>query len=226
MLVTDNRVVERIDRQRILSTLGYSTDAVISARISSLVDEYTENSYHIINPAYSYVIRNIHSVQGKNVTIDGEISFSSAIIARLLEQCERVAIFTLTIGSHLEKIVAALAEDGRVLRATVLDAIGSNAAERVAELVHSLINEEARTMGLCTSRRFSPGYCDWDISQQEMVFSAMKDNSGGVSLSEGYLMLPRKSISGIIGLGRRDSNMANYDPCITCLKRNCTGRRV
>ncbi|GAH91002.1 unnamed protein product, partial [marine sediment metagenome] len=52
------------------------------------------------------------------------------------------------------------------------------------------------------SRRLSPGYCDWKIDQQKMVFRAMKDDSAGVRLTEECLMLPQKSISGIIGIGQ------------------------
>ena len=162
----------------------------------------------------------------KNVTIDGGIVFRSSILTRLLEQCEKVAVFTVTIGNHLEKIVAALARDGLMLRATILDTVGSNTAERVAEMAHNLISEEARPLGFCTSRRFSPGYCDWDISQQEMVFGAMGRNTAGVSLTDGYLMIPRKSISGIIGLGRPGHDVEEYNPCRTCSNRECLDWRV
>ena len=226
MLLTDNRLVERIDRQQILTTLGYSTEATIPARISSLVNEYTQDSNHFIDLSYSYVIRDIHTVEWNHTTIEGGVIFRSRILAQLLEQCESVAIFTLTIGNRLERIAARLAENGLVLRALILDAIGSDAAEKAANLVHAEISEKVSIFGLYTSRRFSPGYCDWDVSQQEIIFSAMNGDSAGVHLTDGCLMLPRKSVSGIIGIGKRDSNIENYNPCITCAKRDCIGRRV
>ena len=123
-------------------------------------------------------------------------------------------------------MVAYLAENGLVLQATVLDAIGSDAAEQMAVFVEERIRNIASSLGLSISRRFSPGYCDWDVDQQEMIFRALNGNSAGVRLTEEYLMLPRKSMSGIIGIGSSRSNIDNYNPCKSCLASDCPGRRV
>ena len=214
-----------IDRQQVLHNIGYGTDYKPSARIMSLINEYIENAHNLIAPSYSYVIRGIKSVQGPRVVIDGSVAFQSEVIARLMEQCEKVALFALTIGNHLEELVSHLAEAGVIVQATVLDAIGSGAAEKVADFVQKSIGEVARAQGLCTSQRFSPGYCDWDVSQQKMVFQAMNGDFAGIRLTKECLMLPQKSISGIIGIGPCDGNVENYNPCPTCDKHDCPGRR-
>jgi hypothetical protein len=112
-----------------------------------------------------------------------------------------------------------------IVQATVLDAIGSVAAEEVAEFVQGKVREIADDQGLAISQRFSPGYCDWDIGQQRRLFWAVGGDSMGIHLTDGCLMIPRKSISGIIGIGPRDGSVDNYNPCRTCDKHNCPGRR-
>lgn len=214
-----------IDRQQVVHNIGHDADCKLSPRIASLINEYVENARHLIEPSYSCVIRDIKLVQGSRIVIEGPIVFQSDIVARLLEQCEKVAVFLVTIGNHLEEMVSRLAEDGLILQATVLDAIGSVAAEKVADFVQGRIGEVARAQGLCISQRFSPGYCDWDVGQQKMVFGAVNGASMGVRLTEGCLMLPRKSISGIIGIGPGNGNVENYNPCKTCNKRDCPDRR-
>jgi len=223
MLVISSQI--DIDRQQVLSHIGYGDDYEPSARIKSLVNDYIENYHDLIAPSYSYEIKDIVSVQGEHVTIEGSITFESKVIARLLERCEKVAIFALTIGNHLEEMVAYLAENGLVLQATVLDAIGSGAAEKLAAYVGDRIRKMANAEGLVTSRRFSPGYCDWEVSQQKMVFHALNGNSAGIRLTESLLMIPRKSVSGIIGIGLANNNIESYNPCHTCKKRDCPGRR-
>jgi len=223
MLVTNNRI--DIDRQQVLHNIGYGTDCKLSTRISSLIDEYVENIHYLIEPSYLCVIRDIECVQGSIVVIEGSIIFESQVIAPLLEQCEKAAVFLVTIGEHLEEMAYRLAEDGLIVQATVLDAIGSVAAERVADFVQDRIREIANDQGLVISQRFSPGYCDWDIGQQRAVFWAVSGDSVGVRLTEGCLMIPRKSISGVIGIGPRDGNVENYNPCKTCDKYDCQGRR-
>jgi len=208
-----------------LHNIGYDTNCRLSTRIASLIDEYVENAYYLIEPSYSCVIRDINLVQDSHVVIEGEIVFESKVIAPLLEQCEKAAVFLVTIGEHLEEMAHRLAEDGLIVQATVLDAIGSVAAEGVADYVQGKIKETANNQGLVISQRFSPGYCDWDISQQRTVFWAVSGDSMGIHLTDGYLMIPRKSISGVIGIGPRYGNVENYNPCRTCDKHDCQGRR-
>ena len=208
-----------------MHNIGYDTNCRLSTRIASLIDEYVENAYYLIEPSYSCVIRDINLVQDSHVVIEGEIVFESKVIAPLLEQCEKAAVFLVTIGEHLEEMAHRLAEDGLIVQATVLDAIGSVAAEGVADYVQDKIKETANNQGLVISQRFSPGYCDWDISQQRTVFWAVSGDSMGIHLTDGYLMIPRKSISGVIGIGPRSGNVENYNPCRTCDKHDCQGRR-
>jgi len=213
-----------IDTEQVLHYMGYGTDGVPSARIESLVKEYADNICHLIEPSYSYVIRDINSVRGSRVFIEGSVTFRSNIIAELLEQCQKVAVFVLTIGGRLGDVVRQLSKDGLMVQAAVLDAIGSDAAETLAHVVQDIIAQEAGAEGLGIGLRFSPGYCDWRVSQQKMVFRAMGGDTAGVRLTDGCLMVPQKSISGIIGIGSRDK-VESYNPCRTCKKRDCTGRR-
>jgi len=213
-----------IDSKQVLQNIGYGADYEPSARIASLVNEYAENTCHLIEPSYSYVLRDINLVRGSRVVIEGSVTFQSEVVAHLLEQCERVAILIVTIGNRLEEMVRHLAEDGLVLQAAVLDTIGSGVAETVADFVQDRIGEVARAQGLYISHRFSPGYCDWDISQQKMVFQAMNGDTAGVRLTEQCLMLPQKSVSGIVGISSSDK-VEDYKPCKTCTKSDCLGRR-
>ena len=223
MVAINNQI--DIDSQQVLHNIGYQADSEPPTRLASLIDEYLENAPHLLAPSYSGVIRDVKSVQGSRVVIEGSITFESEVIARLMEQCQKTFIFLVTIGDIVEEMVGQLAEDSLMLQATVLDAIGSVSVESVANVVQERVEEIAHTRGLCTSRRFSPGYCDWDIEQQRTVFQALNGNYAGVRLTEDCLMIPRKSMSGIIGLGSCDSDVENYNPCDTCQKQDCPGRR-
>jgi len=213
-----------VDTEQVFSRMGYGTDGVPSARVESLVKEYADNICHLVEPSYSYVIRDINSVRGSRVFIEGSVTFRSNVIARLLEDCQKVAVFVLTVGGRLGEVVRQLSGDGLMVQAAVLDAIGSDTAETLAHVVQDIVGKEAEADGLGISQRFSPGYCDWRVSQQRMVFRAMGSDTAGVRLTDGCLMIPQKSISGIIGIGPADK-VESYNPCLTCKKRDCEGRR-
>ncbi len=214
-----------IDKKGILSRIGYSDDYEPSARISSLVDDYIDNYQDLIAPSYTYTIRNIESVEGDRIDIGDSIVLESRKLSRLLARCNMVAIFALTIGNYLEDLVAYLAENGLILQATVLDAIGSGTAEKLAVQVEDDIKIKAGAEGMVISRRFSPGYCDWEVSQQELIFRSLDDNTTSITLTDSMLMIPRKSVSGIIGIGIPGNEIENYNPCVVCLEKDCPGRR-
>jgi len=227
MFVTDDRVdvdIE-IDKKQLCHYIGYNDGHKLSARISSLIDDYAEHAHYLINPLYSYIIKDVEWARGSIALIEDSIIFKSQVITQLLEDCYQVAIFLVSIGKYLEETTAQLAKDGLILQATVLDAIGSGAVEKVADFVQDGIKEIAEAQGLVTSRRFSPGYCDWNIGQQRMLFYALTGNTLGIRLTGECLMIPQKSISGIIGIGPSIDSVENYNPCKTCTKQDCPGRR-
>lgn len=223
MLAINDQPDIDVDRQQVLHSMGYSSRHKPSSRVTSLVDENIKNARHLIDPSYSYIVKNVEAIRRSCVFIEDSIVFNSTVMARLMKQCKTVAIFLATIGDRLEERVLHLAEDNLVLEASVLDTIGSVATQNVAEFVEGRIAEMAHAQGLCTSQRFSPGYCDWAIRQQKMIFRAMNGSLNGIRLNKECLMFPRKSLSGVIGIGPQ--NMEIYNPCQTCNKRDCLGRR-
>jgi len=227
MLVTDDSVNINIEinKEQVCRYIGYDDNYELSARISSIIDDYAEHAHYLINPLYSYVIKNVEWARGSIAFIEDSIIFKSQVIAQLLENCKQVAVLLVTIGKYLEETASKLARDGLMLQATILDAIGSDAVEKVADFVQDKINEIAEAKGLVISRRFSPGYCDWNIGQQRMIFHALIGNTVGVRLTGECLMIPQKSISGIIGIGHSKNNVENYNPCKFCNKQDCPGRR-
>jgi hypothetical protein len=227
MLVTDGSLGADIDidKNQVCHYIGYEDNHNLSARIESLIDDYAGHAHYLINPLHSYIIKDVEWARGSISLIEDSIIFKSRVIARLLEHCSQVAIFLVTIGEYLEETALQLAKDGLILQSTVLDAIGSDAVEQVADFVQDGIKEIAEAQGLVTSRRFSPGYCDWNIGQQRMLFYALTGNTLGVRLTGECLMIPQKSISGIIGIGPSIDNVENYNPCKTCTKKDCPGRR-
>jgi len=225
MLITDEWVDVDIDRKQLWYYLGYDADGNLPARISSLVDKYIETVSYLIKPTYSYVIKDVERVKGATTFLADSIIFESRDLAHLLEQCCKVAIFLATIGGDLEKAAHHSVEDGLILRGTVLDALGSAAVESVVDCVQGKITELANSQGFTTSPRFSPGHCDWALEQQKTIFQSLGENTAGVQLTSECLMIPQKSVSGIIGIGSVNNSIGAHASCNTCINRDCMERR-
>jgi hypothetical protein len=224
-MIVKNRSHIEIDPTQVCRYLGYKADVEPSPRIASLLDEYLDRARELLQPAHSYVIRNVQFAAGSLVLVQGPVRLEGDSIAALLGRCDKVAVFVLTIGGALEETVGRLADEGLIAEAYMLDAIGSAATEGLADYVEGQIVSSAKAEGLCASRRFSPGHCDWDIGQQRMLFHALREDWAGVHLTDDCLMVPQKSVSGVIGLGPQDAGVQDYNPCVTCDKRHCLARR-
>jgi hypothetical protein len=223
-MITVNNPIE-LEKERVLDRIGYGQAANPSPRIVSMVEDYVEHYHDFVVPSYSYVVRPVLGGGGKQTDIGASGKLESAVLARLMTRCEYAIIFAMTIGDYLEQISAQLSQNNMVLQSTVLDAIGSGAVEKFAAIFQETVNEMAAARRMVASRRFSPGYCDWDVSQQTIIFDALGDDTAGVELTANMLMMPRKSISGIIGIGQPGRDIEKYNPCTTCGKRDCPGRR-
>jgi hypothetical protein len=213
-----------IDTNQVLRILGYRNGCNPSARLLSIVNNYVEKARELFKASYSYTISDIKLIEGPQVFIENSLVFESKVIAQLLKHCEKVAIFLLTLGNRLDETMRDLVENDLTLEAVVLDAVGTDGVERLAEFVQGRITAIAKAQGYFISRRFSPGYCDWALPQQEMVFRAIDGDSPDIRLTEGFMMIPQKSISGIIGLG--SSEVKDYNPCRDCTEEDCPGREI
>ena len=69
----------------------------------------------------------------------------------------------------------------------------------------------------------SPGYCGWHVSEQQLLFPLFEGQTCGVRLTDSSLMVPIKSVSGIIGLGKEVRRL-DYT-CGLCDFKQCYKRR-
>ncbi len=214
-----------IDKDEVCRYLGYRKDQGPRSSISSLIDEEIDDAYELIQPSCFYQLMDIKRVRRPRVILEDSLTITSEVLSRVLGHCHRVAIFLTTIGQGLENKVAELMAEGQMLKATVFDAVGSEAAEKTVCYLQERIGELANSDGSETTLCYSPGYCDWDITQQRVLFQAMNSAPLTVDLTEECLMVPRKSVSGIIGLGRFQKRGVRYSPCRHCTQMDCPSRR-
>ncbi len=137
---------------------------------------------------------------------------------------KRMAFCICTIGEGLEEKVAELFSADRLLDAVALDTAGSVAADATAGSIDRVIAERVSRDGLKTSRRASPGYGPWDVSEQRAVFELLPAEKIGVKLSPSCMMIPRKSVSFAVHVARKPSRLRSSDSCGRCDYKDCPDR--
>ena len=199
-----------IEPKEVKRLLGYREESGLEprARTDEAVAESIEKAGRLVSAAGIYVDASGGDLPGSTV-FDG---------------LKRVAYCVCTIGSELEDEVSRLSADDELLRAVVLDAAGSVAAEAVAERMDRAIQDMAADEGLKTSCRASPGYGDWDVREQKALFELVPADRIGVRLSESAMMIPRKSISFAIHIDEHPVRMRSENSCRNCGRKDCSYR--
>ena len=145
------------------------------------------------------------------------------IILRQLRGSEAYALFVCTSGTEYEEYQQHLKEQGDMVRVFIADALGSVIAEKCADQMEATLQENIDKLGWHHTNRFSPGYCGWHVSQQQLLFPLFEGHTCGVQLTDSSLMVPIKSVSGIIGIGKKVRKL-DYT-CGLCDFQQCYKRK-
>ncbi len=108
------------------------------------------------------------------------------------------------------------------------DCMGSLVVEAAIDRIHDALERHLAARGLKVTNRYSPGYCEWHVSEQQKLFRPPAAGYCGVSLTDTSLMRPVKSVSGFIGVGpqvRRAPYTCNLCELQECLYRRLAGER-
>ncbi len=148
------------------------------------------------------------------------------LISKLVNS-ERLAFFICTAGEEITLRSREQMRTGDMLEGYVSDITGSLLVEGAMDLLHDILRKKCIEEGLKITNRYSPGYCNWKVTEQRKLFRLFPENFCGVRLSESAMMIPLKSVSGVIGIGRDveyDQHLCNECSEIICTFRNTKNR--
>jgi len=179
LLVKEVRDVKiEFNEKRFLRLVGHKKKTVNST-LETLIAKEKKKLDHLLHPAFLY----------------GILDYEETNRHPIFDKAAKVVLCLCTIGSKLEKEVENLTKKNDLLKALILDSLGSESVEQIAIQADRKIAEEALKMNLWPSKRFSPGYREWDLKEQRFIFKNLPARKIGIKLNESCMMIPRKSIS-------------------------------
>jgi hypothetical protein len=210
---------------QIESFMGYK-EGEDSALVTDLIEEILKESQEICNVKAQYTI--FPGIKFDNESGSVEISNTSfkvkKIVLNQIKKSDSVAIFLCTAGAEIGIRSRKAMQEKDLLRGYIFDVVGSEIVEAAADLMQIELEKEAVSTGMKITNRYSPGYCGWDVAEQRKLFHLVPDNYCGIRLTESALMDPVKSISGIIGIGKKVR--LNPYTCGMCDLKDCLYRKV
>jgi len=196
-------------------------------RIRPLIRQCRNTLTDLVDPRLTYRSMKVDHVTHNTVVLEDGTVLNSEKLALVFSSCPTVIFFAATIGVNIGYAVDDLSAQGEYRRAYVLDTLGSEAIELVVDEFQKRMHKRYRPEGTVTLR-FSPGYCDWPLEEQRMLFDIIDTKRIDLSLLDSCIMHPRKSISGVFGIHSPAMSASKHpvNPCRTCTIKNCPERRI
>ncbi len=196
-------------------------------QVKSLIRELLSavRNDHLLKPSIAYDIYSIIDIGEGGVHLEGNFALHGSIFLRVLPQAKQLGVAVGTIGAELEMRVTEDFNRKQSLRGTLLDGIGSAAVDRLSEEVCRLMRDEASSRGYQSSSPVNPGMPGFPVSEQGQLLALVPAEEIGVRLTSSGMMVPRKSISVVIGLGLQMPTWTQAEVCARChLSKTCPYR--
>lgn len=212
-----------VENDKLAKLLGGQKRERLPKSILKKVQTAREKLNRLMKPSLHYRIVKPSVMDKAVVQLDESVEFTSAKLAKTLKNAEKIVCFVGTIGTEVEDEINKLLGKQKLADAYILDAMASVAVENMIDRFQHLMENRYSAEDRTVTLRFSPGYCDWPVTQQKKLFNIFESRQLKVELLDSCLMKPRKSISGVFGITSQKS--VSYNPCRGCPTRNCDSRR-
>jgi hypothetical protein len=120
-----------------------------------------------------------------------------------LKNSDHVAVFACSVSEELEQTLTCYNYQEEITEAYIADIIGTLIVEKSTGMLSDFLKKEAGDLSLKITNSQSPGNCGWNVEEQRKLFDLLPENYLGIKLNDSGMMYPVKSISGIIGIGKK-----------------------
>lgn len=205
-----------LNQKSVLRCLNYGDGIEPDPQIIEILDDVYLQVNNLDCMRGAYCIAPVDDI-GSDYVSTAKGCIKSKQLAQIAGKSSEIAFCLVTAGSLLDQMVESSSD---ILLACIWDAVGTVMVENaVNDLLAKLRKEE----GVESSLPFSPGYCDWELEGQRIIFSALDSDSIGIHLlSDSLMMAPQKSVAFVSCLG---AGTAELNPCKFCSLKKCFMRR-
>ncbi len=146
----------------------------------------------------------IKSTSSEGLQLGDGVILNSPLVAEHLQQSDWVVLAICTIGIELEEFMTRTGQMGDMALSLALDGLANAAVDQLSLHLCQKVEQEAAEEGLQTTIALGPGMLGWPLEiGQPQIFAALQPDPAIVKLLPSMLMLPRKSTSLAIGIGKQ-----------------------
>lgn len=185
---------------RILTRLGYkkSTSTMLSCQLEA-VKSVIEEAAGFITLKGTYIIQDFKPAEHGIELESGDI-ITGTLPAKLNESASSALIMAATSGKAIMDKIEEL-KATNLERAVIFDATASEITdwglEWIVKYAATMLKHQSRVV---SRKRFSPGYGDFDLSNQRIFYSLLHLEQFDIHLTDSCMLVPEKSVIAMTGV--------------------------
>ncbi|MDR3215077.1 MAG: hypothetical protein LBT75_02220 [Bacilli bacterium] len=169
----------------------------------------------IVKPKYVIKKYAIELSDNQVIFKDTNLIIKSKDLVRHLNKCDEIIILVTTLGLQVDQEIKRL-ELTNMSMAYILNAVAIEYLEKYLDYIQKEVIKENKYQ----TNRYSIGYGDTSLTYQQDLLSLTKAfQLIGVHALASNMMIPKKSVSALIGLSNEEVN-DNTNRCTYCHLRN------
>lgn len=192
-----------LDVDQVLRGQGADPQVIRSRRpaLVATTEKALAEGRSLLRPVVAYRELPVREMRHERLILEGGGHLAGKLIGQHLAAAELAAVFVCTIGEAIDTRLAQVMDDDPVL-GLALDGLGSAAVEALAAAACRRVETLSGQRGQQVSIPLSPGMIGWPVLEgQTQIFGLIDASAAGVSLTSSGMMVPRKSLTMVIGMG-------------------------
>lgn len=189
-------------RDKIFHRLGYRRGVTtVDGGVKETIERDIAYALSLIHLRGAALRLEIRERSAATIICKEGIIFQSSGISHMVRDCDELLIMGATAGSDIIDAIGRDAQEDRLTRGVVLDAVASEMADAALDWIVSYFNRNLlRQNKRVSTRRFSAGYGDFGIENQKVLFDILEMSRIGVRISDRFMLIPEKSVTAIAGI--------------------------
>jgi hypothetical protein len=156
----------------------------------------------------------LHEMNGDELKLENGVVLKSQVMADMFRNAFELVFYVVTLYGYEE---ADEAEDN-MFNKLFLDHWGTAFIECADSWMGKTIAKTLEAQEIYATHSFSPGQLDIPLELQTPIFDVLMPGEIGVTLNDRFMMHPKKTVSGFIGL-KLEQDENRIRPCDICERR-------
>ncbi len=138
-------------------------------------------------------------ISEETLRIENQMIQLSSYEIRALKNVSQISFMMVCLHQEFDELIDSLIHQNEPAEAWFMDALGSKLIDKAIRKVEHFTEMEMKKIGLKRTRRCRPGYGDWGLEAQKKIYDLLQANKVGVSISEEFILQPKKTITQMMG---------------------------